>query len=56
MHTNLYVSADSNVKEIYFHLRAKVSQRITGNGSDLHIDYRRTVKGQNKNHMYKDLL
>ena len=45
MHKNLYVSADSNVKKINFYLRNKVSQRITRNGSDVHIDYRRTAVG-----------
>ena len=40
---NLYVSADSNVKKINFELRNKVSQRITRNGSDIHLDYRRTT-------------
>ena len=43
MYKNLYVSADSNVKKINFDLRNKVSQRITRNGSDVHIDYRITV-------------
>ena len=43
---NLYVSADSNVRKINFDLRNKVSQRITKNGSDVHIDYRRTAVGQ----------
>ena len=33
----LYVSADSNVKNINF--RNKVSLRITRNGSDVHIDF-----------------
>ena len=46
MYKNLYVSADSNVKKINFDLRNKVSQRITWNGSDVHIDYRRTALGQ----------
>ena len=46
MYNNMYVSADSNVKKINFDLRNKVSQRITWNGSDVHIDYRRTVVGQ----------
>ena len=46
MYKNLYVSADSNVKKINFHLRNKVSQRITRNGSNVHIDYRRTAVGQ----------
>ena len=46
MYKNLYVSADSNVKKINFDLRNKVSQRITRNGSDVHIDYRRTALGQ----------
>ena len=46
MYTNLYVSADSNVKNINFDLRNKVSQRITRNGSDVHVDYGRTAAGQ----------
>ena len=46
MYKNLYISADSNVKKINFDLRNKISQRITGNGSDVHIDYRRTTAGQ----------
>ena len=47
MYKHLYASADSNVKNINFDLRNKVSQRITRNGSDVHIDYRRTaVHGQ----------
>ena len=46
MYKNLYVSADSNVKNINFDLRNKVSQRITRNSSDVHIDYRRTAMGQ----------
>ena len=46
MYKNLYVSADSNVKKINFDLWNKVSQRITRNGSDVHIDYRRTAVGQ----------
>ena len=46
MYKNLYVSADSNVKKINFDLRNKVSQRITRNGSDVHIDYRRTAVRQ----------
>ena len=46
MYRNPYVSADSNVKKINFDLRNKVSQRITRNGSDVHIDYRRTALGQ----------
>ena len=40
MNKNLYVSADSNVKKINFDLRNKVSQRITRNGSVVHIEYR----------------
>ena len=44
IYKNLYVSADSNVKKINFDLRNKVSQRITTNGSDVHIDYRRTAQ------------
>ena len=43
MHKNLYVSADSNVKKIIFDIRNKVSQIITRNGSDVHIDYRRVA-------------
>ena len=43
---NLHAAADSNVKEINFDHRNKVSQRITRNGSDVHIDYRRTVVWQ----------
>ena len=43
MYKNLYVSADSNVKIINFDLRNKVSQKITRNGSNLHVDYRRTA-------------
>ena len=43
---NLYVSADSNVKKTKFDIRNKVSLRITTNGSDVHIDYRRTALGQ----------
>ena len=46
MYENLYASADSNVKEINFDLQNKVSQRITRNGSDVHIDYGRTAVGQ----------
>ena len=46
MYKNLYVSANSNVKKINFDLRKKVSQRITRNCSDVHIDYRRTAVGQ----------
>ena len=46
MYKNLYVSADSNVKKITFDLQNKISQRITRNGSDVHIDYRRTAVGQ----------
>ena len=46
MYKNLYVSADSNVKKINFDPRNKVSQRITKNSSNLHIDYRRTAVGQ----------
>ena len=47
MYKNPYVSADANVKKINFDLRNKVSQRITRNGSDVHIDYRKTAVGQN---------
>ena len=46
MNKNLYVSADSDVKKINFDFRNKVSQRITRNGSDVHIDYRRSAVGQ----------
>ena len=46
MYKNLYVSADSNVKKINCDLRNKVSQRITRNGSDVHIGYRRTAVGK----------
>ena len=46
MYKNLYVSADSNVKNINFDLRNNLSQRITRNGSDVHIDFRRTAVGQ----------
>ena len=46
MYKNLYVSADSNVLKINFDLRNKVSQRMTRNGSDVHIHYRRTAVGQ----------
>ena len=35
MFKNLYVAADSNL--INFNLRSKLSQRITRNGSDVHI-------------------
>ena len=46
MYKNLYVSADSNVKKINFDLRNKVFQRITRNGSDVHIDYQRAAVWQ----------
>ena len=46
MYKNLYHSTDTNVKKINFDLRSKVSQRITRNGLDIHIDYRRTAVGQ----------
>ena len=46
IYKNLYVSADSNVKKISFDFRNKVSQGITRNGSDVHIDYRRTAVGR----------
>ena len=46
MYANLYALADSNAKKINFDLQNKVSQRITRNGSDVHIDYRRTAAGQ----------
>ena len=46
MYKNLYASADSNMKRMNFDLWNKVSQRITRNGSNVHIDYRRrTVHG-----------
>ena len=43
MYKNLHVAADSNVKKINFNLRNKVSERISINGSDVHIDFRRTA-------------
>ena len=46
MYKKPYVSAESNVKKTNFGLRNKVSQRITRNGSDVHIDYRITAVGQ----------
>ena len=46
MHKNRYASADTNVKKINFDLQNKVSQRITSNGSDVYINYRRTALGQ----------
>ena len=46
IYKNLYVLADSNVKKINSDLRNKVSQRITRNCSDVHIDYRRVTVGQ----------
>ena len=46
MYKNLCVSADSIVKKNNFDLRNKVSQRITRNHSDVHIDYRRSAVGQ----------
>ena len=46
MYNNLHVSADSNMKKINFDLWNKVSQRITRNCSDVHIDYRTTAVGQ----------
>ena len=46
MFKNLDVTADSNVKKINFDFRNKVSQRIAINGSDVHIDFRRTALGQ----------
>ena len=46
MYKNMHVSADSNVKKINFDLWNKVSQRITRNSSDIHIDYHRTAIGQ----------
>ena len=39
---------DLNKKQINFDLRNKVSERINRNGSDIHIDYRRTALGQKK--------
>ena len=42
----MYVSADSNVKKINLDLRNKVSQIITRNGYDVHIDYRSRAVGQ----------
>ena len=38
----------SNEKKINSDLRNKVSQRITRNGSGVHVDYRRTAVGQKK--------
>ena len=46
MYKNLSVSADLNVKKINIDLQNKVSQIITKNSKDVHIDYRRTVVGQ----------
>ena len=46
MYKELCVSTDSNIKKINFDLRNKVPQRIPRNGSDVHIDYRRTAVGQ----------
>ena len=46
IYKNLYVSVHSNVKKMNFDLRNKVPQRITRNGSDVHIYYRRTAVGQ----------
>ena len=43
MYKNLYISADSSVK-INFDLRNKLSE--TRNGSDVHVDFRRTALGQ----------
>ena len=54
MYKNQYASADSNVKKINFDLRNKVSQRITRNGSDIHIDYRRTAVDKKLN-QYREL-
>ena len=45
MYKNLHVSANWNMKEINFDLRNMVSLRITRNGSEVHIDYRRTAVG-----------
>ena len=38
MYKNLFVAADSNAK-INFDLRNKVLERITRNGSDVHINF-----------------
>ena len=46
MYKNIHGSAYSNVNKINFVLRNKVSQRITRNYSDLHIDYLRPSIGQ----------
>ena len=46
IYKNLYASADSNVKKINFDFWNKVSQRITRNCSDVHIDYQRRAVGQ----------
>ena len=45
MYKNLYVAADSNLN-INYEFRNKVSRIITRNGSDVHIDFRRTALGQ----------
>ena len=44
MYKNLYVSAYSNVKKINFDLRNMVTQRITRNGCDVHIEERQWDK------------
>ena len=46
MYKNLHGSTDSNVKIINIGLHNMVSQKITRNCSDLHLDYRRTSIGQ----------
>ena len=46
MYKNFHTLADSNMKKNSFDLRNTVSQRITRNGSDLYIGYRRTAIGQ----------
>ena len=46
MYKNLCFSRFKCEKRINFDLRNKVSQRITRNGSDVHIDYRRTAVGE----------
>ena len=53
MYKNMSVSEVSNVKKINFDLRNKVSQRITRNGSDVHIDYRRQALGDKKLSHYR---
>ena len=46
IYKKIYVSADSNVKKINFDLQSKLSLRIAINGSDVHINYRRTARGE----------